>query len=292
MTRHFEYLRPETVDAAIDMKVDYGPQARFWAGGTDMMLLWQRRAVDFDYCIDLTYVPSLRYIEMEGSTLRIGAMATLDDLDLKSNLNSALAALGETARLMNTKQTRTIATVGGNLCHASPSADLTPPLIAMGTQVKLQGPEGERVIPLDDFHIGVNETALADNEMVKEFIVPHVSEKLAASYNRIARTVVDIALVSSAVCLRIDDTRTIQDAGVVLGAVGPTAIRAPDAENVLIGVSLEELGNGTAQKAGAQASLAARAISDIRASQEFRTDMTSVLTERSIRRCAEILGDY
>jgi len=122
--------------------------------------------------------------------------------------------------------------------------------------------------------------------------VPHVSEQLAASYNRIARTVVDIALVSSAVCLRIDDTRTIQDAGVVLGAVGPTAIRAPNAENVLIGVSLEELANGTAQKAGAQASLAARAISDIRASQEFRTDMTSVLTERSIRRCAEILGDY
>ena len=122
--------------------------------------------------------------------------------------------------------------------------------------------------------------------------MPHVSEMLAASYNRIARTVVDIALVSSAVCLRIDDTRTIQDAGVVLGAVGPTAIRAPNAENVLIGVSLDELANGTAQKAGEQASLAARAISDIRASQEFRTDMTSVLTERSIRRCAEILGDY
>ena len=59
MTRHFEYLRPETIDAAIDMKVDYGPRARFWAGGTDMMLLWQRRVVDFDYCIDLTYVPSL-----------------------------------------------------------------------------------------------------------------------------------------------------------------------------------------------------------------------------------------
>ena len=101
MTRHFEYLRPETIDAAIGMKVEYGPQAKFWAGGTDMMLLWQRRAVDFDYCIDLTYVPSLQYIEMEGSTLRIGAMATLDDLDLKSNLNSALTALGETARLMN-----------------------------------------------------------------------------------------------------------------------------------------------------------------------------------------------
>ena len=90
----------------------------------------------------------------------------------------------------------------------------------------------------------------------------------------------------------MSDTRTIQDAGVVLGAVGPTAIRATDAENVLIGVTLEELGNGTAQIAGEQASSAARAISDIRASQEFRTDMTSVLTERSIRRCAEILEGY
>ena len=70
MTRHFEYLRPETVDAAIDMKVDYGPQARFWAGGTDMMLLWQRRAVDFDYCIDLTYVPSVSYTHLTLPTNR------------------------------------------------------------------------------------------------------------------------------------------------------------------------------------------------------------------------------
>ena len=291
MTRHFEYLRPESIEAAIDMKVEHGSRGRFWAGGTDMMLLWQRRAVDFDYCIDLTYIKALRFIEMDSSALRIGSMATLDDLDLKSGLNSALAVLGETARLMNTKQTRTIATVGGNLCHASPSADLTPPLIAMGTQVRLLGSEGERVIPLEEFHTNVNQTVLTDGEMVTEFLVPRVNEKLAASYNRIARTVVDIALVSSAVCLRLDDARTVQYAGVALGAVGPTAIRAIDAEKTLTGLPLEELANGSVQIAGEQASMAARAISDIRASQEFRTDMASVMTQRSISRCIEILED-
>ncbi|GIS88202.1 MAG: hypothetical protein CM1200mP18_09120 [Gammaproteobacteria bacterium] len=84
-----------------------------------MMLLWQRRVFDFDY-VSISPMYPLSDISRWRVTLRIGAMATLDDLDLKSNLNSALAALGETARLMNTKQTRTIATVGGNLCHASP----------------------------------------------------------------------------------------------------------------------------------------------------------------------------
>ena len=193
---------------------------------------------------------------------------------------------------MNTKQTRTIATVGGNLCHASPSADLTPPLIAMGTQVRLRGSEGERVIPLEEFHTGVNQTVLTDDEMVTEFLVPHVNEKLAASYNRIARTVVDIALVSSAVCLRLDDARTVQYAGIALGAVGPTAIRAIDAEKTLTGLRLDELANGSVQVAGEQASMAARAISDIRASQEFRTSMTSVMTQRSIGRCIEILENF
>ena len=128
--------------------------------------------------------------------------------------------------------------------------------------------------------------------MVTEFLVPRVNEKLAASYNRIARTVVDIALVSAAVCLRLDDVRTVQYAVVALGAVGPTAIRAIDAEKTLTGLPLEELANGSVQVAGEQASMAARAISDIRASQEFRTNMTSVMTQRSISRCIEILENF
>ncbi len=290
MARSFEHLRPETIEEAVAMNAVHSARAGFWAGGTDMMLLWNRRAIAIDVCIDLTYVPALRFIELDGEILRIGAMATLDDLDLKSDLNPVMAALGETARLMNTKQTRTIATVGDNMCHASPSADLTPPLVAAAAVMKLQGPQGERCVSLGEFHSGVNQTALADDEILTEIFVPDANDKLTVSYNRVARTVVDIALVSSAVCLKLDEGGKIERVGVALGAVAPTVLRVTGAEEILVGSSLSEAANGLAVKAGEQASATARAITDIRASKGYRTDMTAVLTRRAIRRCAEILG--
>ena len=289
MSSTFEYLRPESIDQAVEMKAKHGDQARYWAGGTDMVLLWQRRAVNFNYCIDLTYIPELRFVELDGDSLRIGAMATLDDIDLSSSLNSVTQTLGYTVRLMCTKQTRTIATVGGNMCHASPSADLTPPLVAMGAMVNIQGSGGSRVVSLADFHLGVNKTVLEADEVVTEFVIPDSSKNVATSYKRVARTVVDIALVSSAVCLRSEDDGTIYDAGIALGAVAPTAIRAREAEKILVGSTLKEAANGLAAKAGKSASLAAKAISDIRASQEYRTEMISVLTERAIQQCIQSL---
>ncbi len=289
MTRSFEYLRPTTVEEAVEMKATHGASAKYWAGGTDMMLLWNRRQTDFDYCIDLTYTPALRYVDLDGETLRIGAMATLDDIDLNSNLHPLASALGETARMMCTKQTRTIATVGGNLCHASPSADLTPPLVAMGAVAKMYGPGGERSVPLEEFHLGVNVTALTDSEILTEIFVPDIDGKIAASYTRVARTVVDIALVSSAVCLRLDGDGKISRAGVALGAVAPSVLRVTDAEDMLVGQTLARAANGLADEAGKFASSAARAISDIRASKQYRSDMTAVLTRRAIRRCVDIL---
>ena len=287
--RSFEYLRPETVEQAIEMKAAHGARARYWAGGTDMMLLWNRREVAFDYCIDLTYVPALKYIECANGTLRIGAMASLDDLDLKSDLGPLAGTLGHTARLMCTKQTRTIATVGGNMCHASPSADLTPPLVAMGARCRLQGPDGERTMPLEDFHLGVNETALTDAEILTEIHVPDADGKVAARYDRVARTVVDIALVSSAVFLKANDDNRIERAGVALGAVAPSVIRVNGAEEALVGCDVSEVNDGVTAAAGEEAASAARAISDIRASKEYRKDMVATLTARAIRQCVNSL---
>ncbi|WP_170573509.1 FAD binding domain-containing protein [Ruegeria atlantica] len=289
MTRSFEYLRPDSIEEAVAMKAEHGDRARFWAGGTDMMLLFKRKKLDLDFCIDLSHIADLRYIDEEDGALRIGAMATLDDLDRASGINAATAALGETSRMMCTKQSRTIATVGGNMCHASPSADLSPPLTALGAQAVIQGPSGERSLPLEQFHKGVNQIDLGDGELLKEIFIPKASGRIAASYNRIARTVVDIALVSSAVCLRLDDGDNIESAGVALGAVAPNVVRVSGAEGVLSGATLEEAANGLAQKAGAESASAARAISDIRASKEYRTDMTAVLTARGVQKCVENL---
>ena len=289
MANNFEYLRPTTMGEAVDMKSSHGARAQFWAGGTDMMLQWKAGITDFDYCIDLTYVPDLDQIALDGDQLRIVAMATLDDLDLQSGLHPLTEALGETARMMCTKQTRTLATIGGNLCNASPSADLSPPLAAMGAQARILGPDGERTIPLTEFFTGVRKTALADGEMLTEIVVPDVGGDVAASYNRVARTVVDIALVSSAAFIKLDSSGKITKAGVALGAVAPTVVRVNKAEDLLIGCSLKEAANGVANKAGEHAIATANAITDIRASKEYRTDMTSVLTQRAIGRCVAIL---
>ncbi len=289
MTRTFEYLRPASISEAIEMKAAHQERARVWAGGTDMMLHFKSKKLDIDYCIDLTHIADLRYITEDAGALKIGAMTTLDELDRASAMNAATEALGETTRMVCTKQTRTIATVGGNLCHASPSADLSPPLTALGAEAVIVGLNGERTMPLEEFHIGVNKTALGVDEILKEIRVPAVLGRMAASYNRVARTVVDIALVSSAVCLRLDDDGNIVRAGIALGAVAPSVLRVKDAEAILSGATLDQATNGLAKQAGDEAAKTARAISDIRASKEYRTDMTAVLTARGIQKCVAIL---
>ncbi len=272
------------------MKAQYGSKARCWAGGTDLILLWQRGQVDLEYCLDLTFLPELRYIEPKKNEVRIGAMATLDDLDRASDINPLMAVLGATARLMNSPQTRTLATVGGNLCHASPSADLSPLFVALDSEAKILSASGERTVPMERFFQGVNKTALKDDEILVEIKVPLPSSRREASYRRVARTVVDIALVSSSVSLTADDGGALTDARIVLGAVAPVPIRCKAAEKVLAGANTAELDGGLAEKAGRLSAKDSKPISDVRASKEYRREMCSVLTRRAIEESVRKLG--
>ncbi|MEH6471678.1 MAG: xanthine dehydrogenase family protein subunit M [Halopseudomonas sp.] len=290
MTRYFEYLRPKTVSEAVELKALHGDSAKFWAGGTDMMLQWKGGVVSPDYCIDLSYLTELRYVQQDGNSLRIGALATLDDIDRNSGLGALSATLGATARLMCTQQSRTIATLGGNLCNGSPSADMYPTLVVMGAVVKILGPNGERTMPLDEFHTGVRKTALADDEILVEIVVPEIDAKSAGHYNRVARTVVDIALVSSAAFIKLGDNGVVERAGIALGGVAPTVLRVVEAENMLLGKTLASIDEALIADISQQAMSSAVAITDIRASKEYRTEMTSVLTKRAIRHCIEELG--
>ena len=266
------------------MKSRYGARARFWAGGTDMMLLWQQGKVRFDHCIDLTFLDDVKAIVLGEREIRIGAMATLDVLDRQANDSPMLQTLAEAARLMCTSQTRTIATIGGNLCHAAPSADLPSLLVAMGAQAQILGPEGERELPLEDFFRGVNETALEDDEMLTAVTVPIPSQRREASYRRVARTVVDIALVGSAVALTADGG-DITEARVVLGAVAPVPVRSRAAEAMLQGTRLVAIEGEIVQEVGRLASADSKPITDIRASAAYRREMCDVLTRRAVEDC-------
>ncbi len=283
----FEYLRPATPYEAVAMKARHGARARFWAGGTDLMLGWQQGTAAFDYCIDLGFLPGLDGIACEDGWIRIGALVTLDDLDRASGRGPILEALGGTARLMCTPQTRTIATVGGNLCHAAPSADLSPLLLALDAEAVLAAPTGERSISLEDFIRGPNETALADDEILIEIRVPVPTRPREACYRRVARTSVDIALTGVAVALTSDGEGRIADARIALCAVAPVPLRSRAAEEVLVGAELATFDGALSAAAGERAAVDARPITDLRASADYRREMVRVLTRRAI---GEVVG--
>ncbi len=283
----FEYLRPTTPHEAVAMKARHGVRARFWSGGTDLMLGWQQGTAAFDYCIDLGFLSGLDGIECGDGRIRIGALVTLDELDRASGRGPLLEALGATARLMCTPQTRTIATVGGNLCHAAPSADLSPLLLALDAEAVIAGPTGERSISLEDFIRGPNETALADDEILVEVRVPLPTRRREACYRRVARTSVDIALTGVAVALTSDGEGRIADARIALCAVAPVPLRSRAAEEVLVGAELSTFDGALSAAAGERAAADARPITDLRASAEYRREMVRVLTRRAI---CEVVG--
>ena len=281
MTKPFEYLRPSTSEEAIALKAKYKDRARYWAGGTDLMLQWRAGEVDIDYCIDLTFVPTLNYIENERDGVRIGAMTSLDALDNAASLNQLMEVIGYTARLMCTKQTRTISTVGGNMCNASPGADLSPLFVALDSEATIMGSDGSRTVLMENFFQGVNETILKDEELLVEIRVPVPDHPREACYKRVARTFVDIALISSAVSIS-SDNGVVTDARISLGAVAPVPIRSRAAEQKLIGSILSEIDDDILEEIGQLAATDASPISDIRAGKEYRLDMCTVLTRRSL----------
>ncbi len=281
MTKPFEYLRPSTSEEAIALKAKYKDRARYWAGGTDLMLQWRAGDVDIDYCIDLTFVPTLNYIENERDGVRIGAMTSLDALDNAASLNQLMKVIGYTARLMCTKQTRTISTVGGNMCNASPGADLSPLFVALDSEATIMGSDGSRTVLMENFFQGVNETILKDEELLVEIRVPVPDHPREACYKRVARTFVDIALISSAVSIS-SDNGVVTDARISLGSVAPVPIRSRAAEQKLIGSILSEIDDDILEEIGQLAATDASPISDIRAGKEYRLDMCTVLTRRSL----------
>ena len=281
MTKPFEYLRPSTSEEAIALKAKYKDRARYWAGGTDLMLQWRAGEVDIDYCIDLTFVPTLNYIENERDGVRIGAMTSLDALDNAASLNQLMEVIGYTARLMCTKQTRTISTVGGNMCNASPGADLSPLFVALDSEATIMCSDGSRTVLMENFFQGVNETILKDEELLVEIRVPVPDHPREACYKRVARTFVDIALISSAVSIS-SDNGVVTDARISLGSVAPVPIRSRAAEQKLIGSILSEIDDDILEEIGQLAATDASPISDIRAGKEYRVDMCTVLTRRSL----------
>lgn len=280
--KSFDYHRPGTLKQAISLVVTYKGQARVLAGGTDLIPAIRKGSSSPLALIDVKDISELHSIKEEKEVLRIGALTTLREIETLPLINERIRLLAETAELMATFQVRNRATLGGNICHASPAADMVPPLIALGSRVKIAGKDDERIEELENFFLGPGQTKLSPQEILAEVIVPKLGPDSRATYIKLSpRRLTDLAVVGIALRLRMDRQGRCDDIRIVMGSVAPTAIRARGAERKLAGRIIDE---GLITKAAEKAMEEASPITDVRGSEWYRRQMVKVLTERGLRK--------
>lgn len=274
--RRFQYLAPHCLDEALSLLT---PETVPLAGGTDLFLRMERRQTQPDAVVDLKRIPGMDRIEPSDGGLRIGALALMQTLAVSSLTVNGYGALAESARVVGSIQTRNRATIGGNLANASPAADTATPLLALGAMAEASHVDGTRELTLEQLFLGPGRTALKDGELLTAIRIPAMTRRTGSSFQRCVRTAMDIAVVNCAAFVRLDEDGAIGDAGVALGAVGPTPLRAASAESCLRGRRFDL---DLAAEAAECAADDARPIDDVRAGADYRREMVRVLTRRAI----------
>lgn len=277
----FEYLAARDLTEACSWLSKYKAKASAMAGGTDLLVKMKHKETSPQYVIGLKGIPGLDAIDYDRTSgLRIGALATIESLAASPLVQRNFPALAQAASRMATPQVRNIATIGGNLCNAAPSADTASPLIVLGAGVRLVGPQGERTVSLEKFFTGPGQTVLKPGEILAEIQVPQPPARTGAAYLKLSRVTVDLALVGVAALITLATTDGVcQDVKIALGAVAPTPMRARKAESVLKG---QKVTAALIEKAAQLASEEARPITDVRGSAYYRTEMVKVLTRRAL----------
>ncbi len=282
----FEYVEPNSIQEAVAVLSRYGNEAKVLAGGTDLLAQLK------ECTLKPRFVVNIKRLGLEGIAVspdhgvRIGALTTLHAIEVSPLLREKYSALTQAAHLLGSPQVRNLATVGGNLCHAAPSAETAAPLLSFSASVRMVSPQGERVLPLDSFFTGPGTTILKDGDLVTEIILPDSSPGTRSAYlKHCPRGSMDIAVVGVAAMLVLSsEGGTIERCRIGLGAVAPTPIRAKGAEELLKGKKpTEQLIQEAAEKAAAESD----PISDIRATADYRRQMVRVLTTRALKAALE-----
>ncbi len=278
--RRFDLVLPGSVEECVRALVERGPEAKVVAGGTDLLPQLKNGLVRTRAVIDLSGVPPLGKLgHANGAGLRVGAAVTARTLERDPGVTRDYTALAESAALVGSVQIRNLATLGGNLCNAAPSADMAPPLLALEAEAIIAGPRGTRRVPFASFFTGVRRTVLTADELLVEIVVPAPGPGSGGSYRRhTPRRELDIAVVGVASQLTLANG-VCTKARIALAAVAPTPVRAMGAERLLEGHPVTP---DLIERAARAAVEAARPISDQRGSADFRRHLVQVLTRRTL----------
>lgn len=284
----FEYFAPESLPEALSLLQKRGEEGRALAGGTDLVVQVKEgdKIPTPSYLVSLRRLPELRGIDFsERDGLRIGATVTMTEAAESAPVRERYRALADGAEIVGSIQTMNMATIGGNVCNAAPSADTAPPLLTYEAVAVIAGPKGERDVPIEEFWLGPNQTALQQGELLRELRLPAPPANTGGVYVRqTPRKQMDIAVVGVAVLLTLGQGDRIERARIALGAVAPTPIRARKAEAALEGKAASE---ALFAEAAETATSEASPIGDVRGSAEFRRHLVRVTTERCLQEAAQ-----
>lgn len=277
-----EYFEPASAAEAVGLLSQYKGRAKVIAGGTDLLVDMKSRRYGPQYIISLQAIPGLQSIQYDGKEgLRLGSMVTMRALELSMELRQRYPAISQAATDFTHVAIRNLATLGGNLCHGVPSADLAPPLIAYAARARVAGPGGEREILLEDFFLGPRQTALRAEEILVEVRVPALSADTRSVNFRFSPRATGLPVIVVCVAARVDpETKICRDVRIVLGNVAPSVIRAIGAEELIKGKRVDaELIDRAAQAAHSEARPRA---GSLRASAWYKKEVVRVYTRQAL----------
>lgn len=275
----FEYLKPKSIDEAISLHQSHREKARYIAGGTDVMVKIKEGKISPQYLISLNHLQGLDLIVSEKGELRIGATVTHRMLELSPVIRKEFPILIDAVENIGSVQIRNVATIGGNIVNAVPSADGAIPLITLGAEVRVRGPKGERAMALEDLFIGPGQTLLESGEILLEFVVPKLFPHTGGAYwKHTRRAAMELPILGVAVLISLeDDMKTCTQARIGLGVLAPTPMRAKNAEALLTGQKVDD---EILRKAGKAAAEECRARDSVRGEAWYRRAMVEVLVPR------------
>ena len=282
--RSFDYWEAPSLDEALTELEISGADTQVIAGGTDLVLNMKKKKILPRRLISLHNLKELDFVQTQNSVVRIGALTRHADLAADSLLKTHLPILCEAVGLIGSWQIRNVGTIGGNICNASPAADSAPVLLVLNARLIVASKTAEKKIPLDSFFTGPGETVLQPGQILKEIVIDLPKQHSAGCYLKLRRRkAVDVSLAGVAFQAETEsDGKTLARVGIALGGVAPTPVRVPQAEAVLIGLSVDEAGAKISDCAKI-AALAASPIDDVRASASYRR----TIVDAFLHQCAQ-----
>jgi CO/xanthine dehydrogenase FAD-binding subunit len=279
----FDYVRAESIEQASTLLLDESNDSRLFMGGTDLFVQMRAGARSPGQLVDVKHLPMMNSIQLEpDGSLSVGAAVNLNALAQHADVGKNFALLTEAAQSVGSYQLRSRATMGGNLCNASPAADTAPAALVLGARLIAQSAKGERSIPTEAFFLGPGENALTRGEILTRIEFPSPPKRSVGRYMKLGRNAAgDLAIVGVAVLGFPDEAAPSEYRfRLALSSVAPTPLLVPEVEDILTSEAIDDERIDAAAKAARQA---AKPIDDIRATVDYRSAMVEVYARRALQ---------